>query len=100
MGISPLASVIFTNQMSVSATSLQNSHNNRVDLQNMMANSMVQERDEKVLEVRPAEENQGVDADKEHQKEQADEQLKRSKKEQKDKDEDEKEPLHTLDIFV
>ena len=46
----------------------------------MIAQSIVNERDEKVLEVRPAEENHEVDPDREHNKNEADQESKRNKK--------------------
>jgi hypothetical protein len=82
MAIGPVGNAIFVNQMTASVSSVQNAHNNRVDFQNMVAQAAANEKDEKVLEVRPTEENQEVDPDREHQKDEADEQSKRSKKEE------------------
>ncbi|MEA3228024.1 MAG: hypothetical protein U9P38_03010, partial [Campylobacterota bacterium] len=71
MALGPIGSAIFTNQMTANVASVQNAHNNRVEIQNMMAQSVVNERDEKVLKVRPAEENQEIDEDREHTKDEA-----------------------------
>ena len=100
--ISPLGSVIFTNQMTPAVANTQNAHNNRVDFQNMVAQATVQEKDEKVLEVRPTEENQAVDEDKEHTRDETDRENERSKKQDSEEDENptEEEPLHKLDIKV
>jgi len=99
-GISPVESTIFTNQMTPAVASNQNSHQNRVDFQNMVAQSQIQEKDEKVIEVRPTEENQEVDEDREHTRDEADRESKRNRKFQEEDDEDSSEPLHRLDIKV
>lgn len=99
--IGPVGSAIFTNQMTPAAATAQNANQNRVDFQNMIAQSQVQEKDEKVLEVRPAEENQEVDEDKEHTRDEVDRENQRSPKhEEDDDDEEKKQPLHKLDIKV
>jgi len=100
MAIGPIGSAIFTNQMTPVASSTQNAHTNRVDFQNMIAQSSVQERDEKVLEVRPAEENQEVNEDKDHTRDEADRENERSEKPDDDADDSELEPIHKLDIKV
>ncbi len=101
MAVGPIGSAIFTNQMTPVAASVQNAHNNRVDFQNMVAQLAVQEKDEKVLEVRPAEENQEVDEDREHTRDESDREMQRNKKQEKDEeDETPEEPLHRLDITV
>ncbi|MBL1243197.1 MAG: hypothetical protein COA39_002175 [Sulfurimonas sp.] len=101
--IGPIGNAIFTNQMTPAAASVQNANQNRVDFQNMVAQAQVQEKDEKVLEVRPTEENREVDEDKEHTRDEADRENQRNPKheddEEKKEDEDE-EPLYKLDIKV
>lgn len=100
--IGPVASAIFTNQMTPAAATVQNSNQNRVDFQNMVAQAQVQEKDEKVLEVRPAEENREVDEDKEHTRDEADRENQRNSKNEDDDEnsQDTLEPLHKLDIKV
>ncbi len=98
--ISPLGSTIFTNQMTPAVATTQNAHTNRVDLQNMFAQSAVQEKDEKVLEVRPTEENTEVDEDKEHTRDESDRETKRSEHEESEEENAEEEPLYKLDIKV
>ncbi len=102
MSIGAIGNAIYTNQMTTSVSSVQNAHNNRVELQNMFAQAAVSQKDEKVLEVRPTEENQEVDADKEHQKNEADQETKRSKKEMDNEAEEPKKKFvfHKLDIKV
>ena len=100
MAIGPIGSAIFTNQMTPAVSSTQNAHQNRVDFQNMIAQSQVQEMDEKVLEVRPAEENEAVDEDREHTRDEADRETKRAKKREDEEEEGETPTLHKLDIKV
>jgi hypothetical protein len=100
--IGPVSNAIFANQQTAGVASIQNAHNNRVDMQNMQAAAAVNEKDEKVLKVRPTEENHEVDPDREHQKNEADQENARAKHD--DKEEESKEntspPLHKLDIKV
>ena len=99
--ISPAGSVLFTNQMTPAVANIQGAHTNRVDFQNMVAQAAVQEKDEKVLEVRPAEENQEIDEDKEHTRDEADRENERSEhKENEEEDTQEKEHIYKLDIKV
>ena len=100
MAIGPIGNAIFVNQMTANATALQNAHNNRVDFQNMIAQASANEKDEKVLEVRPAEENQEVDPDREHQRDEADRENQRSEKREIDEDAEEQPAIHKLDIKV
>ena len=101
MAIGPIGNAIFVNQQTASVASVQNSHNNRVDLQNMFAQAAANEKEEKVLEVRPTEENHEVDPDREHQKNEADQENARSdKKEDDDSQKKQTPPLHKLDIKV
>lgn len=96
--IGPVGSAVFVNQMTVNATALQNAHNNRIDFQNMIAQAAAQEKEKKVLEVRPAEENHEVDADPKEQNERE----RRKGERRKDKNNEEEEPFtdYKLDIKV
>lgn len=105
MAIGPIGNAIFVNQMTASVASAHGNQNNRYDLQNVAAQAAANEKEEKVLEVRPAEENQKVDPDREHQKNEADQENARNKKEEseeKEKKEEQKTDftLHKLDIKV
>jgi len=97
--IGPVGSAVFANQMTANAASVQNAHSSRVDFQNMVAQAAVNEKDEKVLEVRPAEENHEVDEDREHQRDEADRETDRNKKEE-DKEEENPQTIYKLDIKV
>ena len=103
MAIGAIGNAIFANQMTASVSSVQNAHNNRVDFQNMVAQAAANEKDEKVLEVRPTEENQEVDRDREHQKNESDQETARSEHEESENEEEKKAtefPIHKLDIKV
>lgn len=101
MAIGPVGNAIFVNQMTPAAAHAQNAHNNRIDFQNMVAQISINEKDEKVLEVRPTEENQEVDEDREHTRDEADRENQRSEKHDKEEEsEATEEPLHKLDITV
>jgi len=100
MSVGAIGSAIFTNQMTPVASSAANAHNNRVDFQNMVAQAAVNEKDEKVLEVRPAEENQEVDEDREHTRDEADRETERNSKKDDEEEASEGEPIHKLDIKV
>jgi len=99
MAVGPVGNAIFVNQMTPAATSVQNGHNNRVDFQNMIAQTLVNEKDEKVLEVRPTEENQEVDEDREHTRDEADRENERSQNQEEDEEKEECSP-YKLDIKV
>ncbi|WP_455757336.1 hypothetical protein [Sulfurimonas sp.] len=97
MAVGPIGSAIFTNQMTPTAASVQGNQNNRFDLQNLAAQAEVNKQDEKVLEVRPAEENHEVDEDREHQRDEAERETERSEHEE---EEEEVETPFKLDIKV
>ena len=102
MAIGAIGNAIFTNQMTANVSAVQNAHNNRVEFQNMVAQAAVQEKEEKVLEVRPAEENHAVDPDREHEKNEADQETARNEKEENEEEETDENsfPIHKLDIKV
>ena len=80
MAVGAIGNAIFVNQQTASVASVQGNQNTRFDLQNVAAQAAANEKEEKVLEVRPTEENHEVDPDREHQKNEADQENKRSKK--------------------
>jgi uncharacterized membrane protein YqiK len=101
MALGPIGNTIYVNQQMASVASEKNAILNRFELQMVAAANATQEKQAEIEEVRPTEENQGVDADREHTKEQADQEEKRSPKEEKAQEE---EPpakrLHILDVKV
>jgi len=101
MAVGSIGNTIFTNQMTPVVSTVQNAHNNRVEFQNMVAQASVNEKDEKVLEVRPAEENQEVNPDREHAKNEADQENARSEKKEEENDEEEESKSEfSLDIMA
>ncbi len=103
MAIGPVGNAIYVNQQTASVASVANSHNNRVEFQNMVAQVAVQEKEKEVLEVRPAEENHEINPDREHEKNEAEQEMARNKKREKPEEEEQEEekiPLHRLDIKV
>ena len=105
--VGPIGSTIFTNQMMPAVSTTQTAENNRVDFQNMAAQAAVNEKQKEVEDVRPAEENHSVDPDREHQKEEGEENAKMTKKREKKEQDDDADTLenmgnalHKLDIKV
>ncbi|MBU0631718.1 hypothetical protein KKA17_03665 [bacterium] len=103
MGIGPVGNAIYVNQQTASVSSEHTARNNRIEMQNFAAGVAISKEEKEVKEVRPAEENHKVDADREHQRQEHDEEQKRSpKRENIDKKDDENEDgeIHHLDIKV
>ncbi|MFA5233505.1 MAG: hypothetical protein WC390_03820 [Sulfurimonas sp.] len=103
MAVGLVGNAIYVNQQTASVSSLVNAHNNRVDFQNMAAQVAAQEKEKEVIEVRPTEENHGINPDNEHEKNEADQETARNEKHKKSEEDEEKEiypPLHILDIKV
>jgi hypothetical protein len=100
MAIGPVGSAIYTNQQTPIVATLKAENIARLDFQNMVAQTIVNEEEKRIQEVRPTEENQEVDPDREHQKEEMEQRNKRSKKQKQISQEEENTPLHKLDIKV
>lgn len=101
MAIGPVGNTIYVNQQMATVASEKNAILNRFELQALAAASAAQEKKEEIEEVRPPEENHGVDPDREHTKEQAEQEERRSEKNEDDKGEEiPPKPLHILDVKV
>jgi len=108
MAVSPIGGAVLVNQMTPAVTSVQGGQYTRFELQNVAAQAAVNEKQKEVEELRPAEENHAVDPDREHQRQEADEEMSQnSKKPRKHFDSDEEklpesleETPHLLDIKV
>ena len=101
MAIGPIGNTIYVNQQIASVASDKNVQLNRFELQALAAQVIMQDQEKEVLEVRPAEENHAVDPDREHTKEQAEQEERRSEdRENASSPEEEQKPLHILDIKV
>lgn len=99
--IGPIGGAIYVNQQMASVASEKNAVLNRFELQALAAATASQAEKKEIEEVRPAEENQAVDPDREHTKEQA-EQEERRPSHHEDSSEEPKtqKPFHLLDIKV
>ncbi len=104
MSVGAIGNVVLVNQMTPAVTPLQGNQYTRFDLQNIAAQAAVQEKEKEIEEVRPAEESHEIDPDREHQREEADEETENFPKQKghiiaKEEEKEEK-PLHLLDIKV
>ena len=75
MAVGPIGGTILVNQMTPAVTPVQGGQYTRFELQNVAAQAMVQEKQQEIEEVRPAEENHEVDPDREHNRQEADEEM-------------------------
>ncbi|MBV5320205.1 MAG: hypothetical protein JZU62_00805 [Sulfuricurvum sp.] len=102
MAIGPIGNAIYVNQQMASVASEQNAILNRFELQALAAATASKEEKKEIEEVRPTEENHGVDSDREHTKEQAEQEERdpRHKEENKSEEQNPSKPLHILDIKV
>lgn len=101
MAIGPVSNAIYVNQQMASVASEKNALQNRFELQNLAAASAINDKEEEIQEVRPPEENQKVDADREHAKHEAEDEMQRNKKQHDEEEEPSEEaPVHHLDIKV
>ena len=106
MSVGAIGSAVLVNQMTPAVTPVQGGQYTRFELQNIAAQAAVQEKQKEVEELRPTEENHAVDPDREHQRQEADEEMQRGKKRVKKEQERVEESSvaveseHKLDIRV
>ncbi|MCX6075369.1 MAG: hypothetical protein NTW78_00610 [Campylobacterales bacterium] len=102
MSIGAIGNTIYVNQQTATVSSVQGNFQNRLDIQNVAAQSIVNEEEQKILEIRPAEGNHEVDPDREHERDEADQENKRGKKQKKEEAEEDETVFseHKLDIKV
>ena len=104
MSVGAIGNVILVNQMTPAVTPVQGNQYTRFDLQNIAAQAAVVEKEKEIEELRPAEENHEIDPDREHQREEADEETNNFPKnrghEIVEQENEEEEPIHLLDIKV
>ncbi len=99
--IGPIGGAIYANQQMASVASEKNAVLNRFELQALAAATAAQADKKEIEEVRPTEENQGVDPDREHTKEQAEQEERRhAHHEEANENKKPPKPLHLLDIKV
>ncbi|WP_457749396.1 hypothetical protein [Sulfurimonas sp.] len=106
MSVGAIGNVVLVNQMTPAVTPVQGNQYTRFDLQNIAAQAAVQEKEKEIEELRPTEENHAIDPDREHQREEADEETgnlpkkKNHKIHEEENTEEQEIPLHLLDIKV
>lgn len=91
MAIGPIGAHIYVNQNMQVQASKQTDFQNKLDLQNVQAAAMANEKDKEVQEVRPPEETYKIDPEHEHEKEKK-EQEENAQKEQAEKEKKEEKP--------
>ncbi|MBD3806571.1 hypothetical protein [Sulfuricurvum sp.] len=101
MAIGPIGNTIYVNQQMATVASEKTALLNRFELQAIAAAHATQETRKEIEEVRPTEENHGVDSEREHTKEQAKQEEQHSEKhEEEEKWDSSSKLLHILDIKV
>lgn len=103
MPVGPIGNMIYANQLMHLQASKQSEYQNRVDMQNMAAAALANEKEEDIQEVRPTEETYKIDPEKEHERKKSEEEAR--EKEQKetaemDNEEEDETPIQSghLDI--
>lgn len=99
MAVGPIGNAIYVNQQMASVASEKNALFNRFELQALAAATVAQEEKREIEEVRPTEENHAVDPDREHTREQA-EQEERRPDEREESSPETPRSRHLLDIKV
>jgi hypothetical protein len=106
MAITQLHGILFANQNMQIAASKQIDLQGRIDFQNIAAAAAANDKTREIAETRPTEEGKGVDPDREHNKERAEEEAGEKAEEtkikfdKKEKDDDISSTTHLLDIKV
>ncbi len=103
MAITQLHGILFANQNMQVVASKQIDLQGRVDFQNIAAAAAANDKSREIAETRPTEEGKGIDPDREHNKERADQEAGEKAEEtkikfDKDKSEDDMGTTHLLDI--
>lgn len=101
MAISPVGGVIYANQQMAGIAAEVGANNNRFELQALAAQNAASVQKKEVQEVRPTEESKSLNPDREHQREQADQEERRSSDETEfDDEKTTKISVHILDVKV
>lgn len=102
MSITPVGGVIYANQQMAGIAGEVGAVQNRFELQALAAAALAREQKKEIQEVRPTEEVQRIDPNREHAKEQAEQEERRSSDEEDTAPEKEppRKPLHLLDVKV
>ena len=103
MAIGPVGSVIYVNQQTPFVASIKTDLIGRIEVQNLIAQQIANEQEKEIQEVREPEEVHPVDPDREHQRQEAEEQLEAQEEAARKKENEEEKTsftLHKLDIKV
>lgn len=105
MAIGPIGAVTYANQAMPSLAAKQTNFQNRLDMQNTLAATALDNKENEVTEVRPAEETHKIDPENQHEKEKSNEEESENKEEntqkrlpEEDKDDEQTSQAPHLDI--
>jgi len=99
--LGPVENTIYVNQQTATVASDKTAFDAKLGLQALANATALDGKDKEVQEVREMEENHGVDPDREHQRQEFDEELSEQDKKRKKKDEEKVyKSNHILDIKV
>lgn len=99
--IGPIGGVIYSNQQMAVVASERTALLNRFDLQSLAAATAANNKNDELQEIRPTEENHRIDSDREHTKEQSEQEERRPKKNKEPPiPEEAPTPFHLLDVKV
>ena len=99
MAVGFIGGAILVNQMTPAVTPVQGGQYTRFELQNIAAQVAVNEKQKEAEDVRPTEKNHAIDPDREHQRQEADEEMSKNSTKNR-KHFGSKENIHLLDIKV
>jgi len=97
MAVSPLTNIVFINQNMHVAANTQTAQYNRYDLQNLAAQTLVNEKEKFVEKIQPVEESYKIDPDREHEHKRAKEQEDEREEAAKHKQDDDTKEDHLKD---
>ncbi|ANE31909.1 hypothetical protein [Campylobacter hyointestinalis] len=106
MAITPVGGTIYVNQNAPAVASVQSDFQSKLELQNVVAAELANEKKKEVAQIRPTEETYKIDPQNEHEKQHERESLEEQTKDQNEKKEensDQKDELsseHKLNIVV
>ena len=99
MSLGAIGNTIYVNQQTASVSGSHGNENNKLDLQNVIAQDISKDKENNKIEVRPTEENKEINKDSENNKKEKEEKKKDIKLEDEDTSETNND-LHILDVRV
>lgn len=100
MPVSPIGNQLYVNQNVGVAAQTQAQHQGKIDFQNVLNLQEFQNKEKEVEEVRPTEESDKLDPDKEHERQEAEQHQKEREKREADEDSAAIHSTHLLDIKI